>query len=65
MDASSARNTHVLRVRSVFSALVASKLSAPITPIDGAIHQQKIACFYTCPRVATITALMVCRRFSA
>ncbi|PHZ33351.1 L-asparaginase [Yersinia mollaretii] len=33
LDASSARNTHVLRVRSVFSALVASKLSAPITPI--------------------------------
>ncbi|NAT76620.1 hypothetical protein CWD78_03455 [Dickeya dadantii] len=33
MDLGSARNPHVLRVRSGFCVLSASKLAAPITPI--------------------------------
>ncbi|OVU38910.1 hypothetical protein BME18_06750 [Klebsiella michiganensis] len=32
LDLGSARNPHVLRVRSGFSALSVSKLAAPITP---------------------------------
>ncbi|ATZ95400.1 L-asparaginase [Dickeya fangzhongdai] len=34
MNLGSARNPHVLRVRSGFSALSVSKLAAPITPIE-------------------------------